>query len=109
MVDMKRTSADNAKDTMMMQDDQRDFPYGLSLRLEDPELNKLGVDFKTIGDTVSLVATAKVERVSETANNNGVEKSVSLQIVDMEVKKAVGNTQDPADVLYRATQGAEKF
>lgn len=76
------------------------FPWGLSINLEDESLTKLGITtLPKVGDMVQIVAVAKIDRVSESENNRGTDRSVSLQIEEMALEPA-GPEKDAAEVLF---------
>lgn len=64
-----------------------EFPWGLSLNLDDAVMNRLGMKtLPSVGQTMNIKAVAKVTSVSEHDNeDSGVRRTVSLQITDMEV------------------------
>ena len=91
LVSMKRAPEKKAKKSDMccsMPCSASEYPWGLSINLENESLDKLGMeDLPKVGDIVKIVAEAKVESVSsrsdkDTKNN----RTVSLQIVKMAIK-----------------------
>jgi hypothetical protein len=80
------------------------YPYGLCLRLEDDDVEKLGLDkLPAVGKTVTVQAKAMVESVSENQYTEGGEartrRSVSLQITDLAISG--GGNGDAGDKLYK--------
>lgn len=65
-----------------------DYDWGLVIHMEKASLDKLGMKtLPGIGDEFTLYAKVKVTRVSESASDDGGdEKSVNLQITDMELE-----------------------
>jgi len=61
------------------------YPYGLSINLDDGTLEKLGVDeLPKVGEYITIVALACVKSTSERSDDGGEsERSVSLQIEKM--------------------------
>lgn len=86
LVDMRKTAADKAEEysTMPMTlGAVNEYPYGLSLCLEDETLEKLNVDHAdwSVGDIFDLRAMARVTSVSENETESGEKKRVELQII----------------------------
>lgn len=74
------------------------YPWGLTLCLDDSTLAKLGIDaLPQVGQRMQLTAVVEVCSTSQHANQDGTEKSVSLQITKMGLE---GEQPDPATVLY---------
>ena len=70
-----------------------EFPFGLTLHLEDETLKKLGVTgLPKVGSTDTLTAKFKVTSVSENTSEGSEERrSVSLQITDLQVGSGKGS------------------
>ena len=73
MVDMRRTPAEKAEDAaaaIPTAASMPDYPWGLKLALEEPELTKLNLDMDDVevGDMVHLHCMAKVTSVSRSDN-----------------------------------------
>lgn len=90
MVSMERTAAEKKQAEELCKANPcegPDYPWGLALNLGKEELDKLGVKgLPEIGEEFQIVATAKVTRVSQSANASGDEhKGVELQIIEMGV------------------------
>lgn len=69
--------------------DQPKYSYGLVLRLENFELDKLKMKLPKVGSKVTVEAMGVIESVheSQSAHNRG-ERSVSIQITDLSVGNA---------------------
>lgn len=82
MVDMKRPKS-RAMATELAPS-QNAYPWGLQLRLENDELDKLKMKLPRVGDEFCLEAMVRVTNVSESqsAGNKG-DRAVSLQITKM--------------------------
>ena len=79
LVDMKQKPS---KAPSQLSNDN-DYPYGLSISLDEASLKKLGLtdDLPDIDDECALSAVAKVSAVSKT----GTSTTVTLQITKLEV------------------------
>jgi hypothetical protein len=65
-----------------------DFPWGLNLNLGDAELKKVNItELPQIGDEYTIVAIAKVTRVSANASEDDSNRSVEFQITDMALEE----------------------
>lgn len=63
-----------------------EYPWGLSLNLDDAALKKLGIDeLPEAGDTCEIMAHAKVTRVSQSTEDgkNGGHRNVEIQITHL--------------------------
>ena len=78
--------------------DEEQFPFGLTVNLEDESMDKLGTDLLEVGDEVLFTAVSKVTHVHESASAPGDKhKSMTLQTTDMEI---VPPDSDIAKKLY---------
>lgn len=61
------------------------YPYGLTVRLDNDSLKKLGItDLPEVGEKMTLIAKVEVSSASQHAVKGGDDsKSVELQITDM--------------------------
>lgn len=99
MANMKFNKKPKKKElTCMSESDTPEYPWGLSIRLEKEQLEKLSFNPGSVGDKVIFVATAEVTSISKQDYKEGSEYDVSLQIQDMEVKQDSEN--NTADTLY---------
>lgn len=74
------------------------YPYGLSLSLDAESMAKLGmVEMPPVGAKLTLVATVEVTNVSQHQNQEKVDKSVGLQITDMDLRAP---SSGPADRMF---------
>lgn len=95
MIDMKR-APEPKQSTMLGHDgpehDEPRYPWGLEIRLEGEELQKLGISqdsLPAVGAQINLTAIARVTTVrSEATQSGGKDVSVSLQIEQMELSGA---------------------
>jgi len=100
MANLKLSRRERETQTMVDDDEQKDtYPYGLIIRLEEEELNKLSLGLKQVGQECEFTIAAVVTNVSREPGEVGGERSMTLQITDMEVL----NGQEPsaADRLYK--------
>ena len=77
--DMKM-SASEVKESNEVASDSPRYPWGLQLSLDDDSLDKLGIGLPDIGESMLVVAIARVESVSEHKNGSETTRSVSMQI-----------------------------
>jgi hypothetical protein len=89
LVDLKRPKQSTKKrDYPVVETSGERYGYGIRVRLEKPELAKLKVNVNdyNIGDTVSIVAKAKIINLSESESmDSDDQKSVEMQITKMRV------------------------
>lgn len=101
LTDMKRSKKEKGDDCPEVScDSQEDYPYGLRIHLEDDEISKLNIPMPEIGSTMVLVANIKVTSVSERADEDGENRSVGLQITEMELAPYEKNETDHVKKLY---------
>ena len=102
LIDMKRTKAEKKEgsETACCPGDQEDFPYGLRIDLEDEEITKLDIPMPEVGSTMVLVANVKVTSVRESADEGGKNRSIGLQITEMELAPYENNDTDHVKKLY---------
>lgn len=66
--------------------EQPAYPYGLSISLNDETLAKLGITaLPQPGTRMMLQAVAEVTNTSQYENQDGKDRSISLQITDMDL------------------------
>lgn len=94
LISMKRTEADRRKDAGEgpgIEALAPDYPYGLCIRLDGDELDKLGMKtLPQVGTEIPITVKVKVTRVSQSAADTGNEeydemRCVELQITDMAI------------------------
>lgn len=88
----KRSGSDNA--VVCCNDG---YPWGTELRLEDELLSELGIESLAPGDVVEVKGFAFVSQKSEHADKDNSEKSLSLQMTFIKVKR---EEDDHAKQLY---------
>lgn len=86
-ISMKSTKKDRSDNVACCgQVDQPEYPWGLTINLENESIEKLGVNFKRfpVGRKVKLVCEAEVVSASMESMKDGKDsKSIRLQIVSM--------------------------
>lgn len=61
-----------------------DYPWGISLTLEDASLKKLGIEeLPEAGEKCMIHAVGKVTRVSKSANEKKTDRSIDVQITKL--------------------------
>jgi hypothetical protein len=105
MISMKLTPAEAKAETYLGEAEEGgpEYPYGLTICIDDDELVKLGIDpanLPKIGDVFYIEAKAEVCSTSQYANQGGNDTTMSLQITDM----SLSTTDDDADKPDIATR-----
>ena len=89
LVDLRLTKKERQEEVaevMSPADMEPEYPYGLCLRLDTDELDKLGVTtLPDAGTEIHIVAIGKVVRVSESASEDNRECGLEIQITQMEL------------------------
>ena len=71
----------------MSDDKGPEYGYGLMLRLENFELDKLKMRLPTVGQNVTIIAAGYVDNVHESqSTHNKGDRSVGIQITDLAVE-----------------------
>lgn len=88
MVDMSLTPEEKVERILPQSPaETSDYPYGLCICLTDDELEKLDLDTDCeVGDTIHLVAFAKVTSRNETTVNGESKCRIELQITQLAVE-----------------------
>ena len=108
MISMKLTPAEAKQETMLAEASEApQYPYGLSICLDDETLTKLGIDpanLPKIGAVFYIEAKAEVCSTSQYQNQQDTDTSLSLQITDMSLSTtdddAPRTTDSIANKLY---------
>lgn len=79
-----------------------EYPYGTRVRLENEEMDKVGLSKPKVGDHYEIRGHAKVIGAHESADEHGPRRHVELHITHMGAKKAEGKSireeiEDAAD------------
>ena len=103
LIDMARTPADKEKEARRWDEPQvnemPDYPYGLSISLEDEACKKLGLDKLDEDSPVNITATGMISNYSVMTINGEKKMSVTIQLQKMSVS-GESDKDDPADTLY---------
>lgn len=76
------------------------YPYGLTVRLDNDALEKLGLeDMPKVGTTMTLTAKVDVISVSQNESESGDNKNLELQITDLALEAPTG-VKD-SEVLFK--------
>jgi hypothetical protein len=105
---MKLTPAEAKSESMLGEaSEEPQYPYGLTICLDDDILTKLGIDpanLPKVGAVFYIEAKAEVCSTSQYQNQDGADTSLSLQITDMSLSTtdddAPRTTNDIANRLY---------
>ena len=105
MVNMKLSNSIMAEEATPV-DSQSLYPYGLCINLKEESLSKLGIEtLPEVGTKMKVTAEVIVVSVrSEQEQDGDMERSVELQITDMEISK-ISKTESkagkpPEEALY---------
>lgn len=103
-----RVTREERKHESMLCESNNQYPYGLSLYLDNDTIEKLRMGWSPdIGTKLTLTAIVEVTSVSQNATQEGSERNIGLQITDMgldSIEPAV--TTSIAERLYAAPPSA---
>lgn len=100
MVNLK-TGTDSFQDEKGETHTRDDYPYGLSISLDNETLTKLGISTPKVGDVVMITAKAIVKSTSERQDDDGTYRRAEMQITDMAVAPDASQPQKTAaETLY---------
>lgn len=101
MIDLKLKNSKDKKATMLAEEVTPEYPWGLRVTLENEQIEALGVTVLPQVDSVmTFSASARVTSQSITSNQNGDERTVTLQIEKMEISKRENQRQLPEVTMY---------
>ncbi len=104
MIDMKVDKKTAEKETPeAMEKVEAMYPNGLQLRMDNDELEKLGIDVNKveIGEEVHIEAVAKITSISKYETENvGSMNGVSYQITEIEIRTDTGEDKQ-AKGIYK--------
>lgn len=103
LVSVARTDADKAKEAASWKEasasDMDDYPYGLSIYMNNETIEKIGVPDLDAEQEVSIRAVGYVREDGVTIINGKKSRNLSIQITKMAVDQTAGQT-DIAKTLY---------
>lgn len=103
LVSMKMTRAEQREtyEPAKMADDAPVYPYGLTVRLDNDALDKLGLaSMPEVGKSLLLMARVDVVSVSAHDSPSGSTRNLELQITDLALDTDSGEGGSAADRLY---------
>jgi hypothetical protein len=80
-----KMSKKEAKGEFAMEANSNRFPHGLSINLDNDTMKKLGMEMPDVGEQMIIVGVGPVTHASEHRRQNGVQRSVTIQLETMEV------------------------
>ena len=93
LVNMKRTKKDRKNSDHAISSDE-DFPFGLSISLDDESLAKLGIKtLPEVGEEMIVAGVGKVQSVSERSEANRKSRNVTIQLEQLEVGPLKADTK----------------
>ena len=110
LADMKLSKKKKAEtETAQPSSSVPDYPYGLSLTLNEDSLKKLGMDeLPKVGETCMIHAAGEITRVSQSSSNDGKEKSVEIQITKLHVMPGMDEDSEYRDAAEKGFAAADK-
>jgi hypothetical protein len=115
LVDMKLTKAEKKESSsagcVPAKYDGPDYPWGLTLRLDDAALKKLGTkELPEVDSEFSVVAVATVKEVRSSSSKEHSDRCVELQIMKLDVSpaKKEPSIEDTARTEYKRLNGKGK-
>lgn len=106
MTDMKMSKAEKKKDMEVCcgSNSGPDYPWGLSINLDEAALNKLGItELPDAGAECDVMAVGKVTSVSSSASDGDTRRRVEIQITNLRVTFV-----DTDDAKERFAKGYKK-
>lgn len=91
LISLKLSKSDREKNSRTVEPGNKapEYNYGLTIRLENNELQRLGIKtLPTVGKKIMIEAKAEVVTVSESSSvHNRGDRAVTLQITDMLIEQ----------------------
>ena len=82
---------------------EQDYPYGLSINLEEQSIQKLGINaLPEIGQKFLLKSIVEVTSISDNKNKDSRNRCIRLQITDMELAEPPKEEKSAEAALYGA-------
>lgn len=74
------------------------FPHGLTIHLDDDSMKKLGFDsLPDVGEEFTVVGVGPVESANENKRQNGIDRSMSIQLQKIEINPVGDSVTDAID------------
>ena len=86
LVNMKRPAGERHSFSQPADSSSESYGYGLSIRLEKFELEKLKLAVPKVGKTFTISAIGKVTAVHESSSEQGDDCGVTIQITDLHLR-----------------------
>lgn len=103
MKNMKISKDENVKMEEQCCIAEQDYPYGLSVSLEEDSIQKLGIDkLPEIGQKFALNAIVEVTSISDYQSQENRNRCIRLQITDMELAGPPKEEKSAESVMYGA-------
>lgn len=106
LIDLKRTEADKKKERASYEEspylgESEDYSYGLSIRLDEDAITKLGIDTSAMGSESVVIVCAEGVVTEESSNtyNGKTRRSMTIQLRKVSVEPQ-GDEEDAAKILY---------
>jgi len=103
LINMKMSREESAEQMTMCEGDRPEYPYGLSIDLDDGSMEKLNITaLPKVGTEMMITAKCVVRSVSSNQyEGSDAESRMCLQITDMSVGQTENATNDNrANMLY---------
>lgn len=99
LVDMKRSKKETKdRNKVSCSPDSDPYGYGMCIRLEDEDLQKLGITtLPKVGGRMNVEAVCKVISASQSADSYGKRRSVELQITKLGLTSGAASVSDAID------------
>lgn len=109
LVSLKRTKKDKKHNSdHAISSERNDFPFGLSISLDDETLDKLGITkLPKVGSDMIVAGVGVVESISERSDKNRKSRNVTIQLTKLAVGPLkAGNAETAEDAVSAAIKEA---
>ncbi|MCG7948029.1 MAG: hypothetical protein N0C84_16940 [Candidatus Thiodiazotropha taylori] len=83
MTNLKRSKSERDSEVNAPSGEEESYPWGLRLHLEEPEIEKLGIDAVEVGATLDITAKVKVTSFSSHEDGKENRRSIEMQVTDL--------------------------
>ncbi|MEW8089997.1 MAG: capsid staple protein [Candidatus Thiodiazotropha endolucinida] len=83
MTNLKRSKSERDSEVSAAPSEEEAYPWGLRLHLEEPEIEKLGIDSVEVGATLDVTGKVKVTSFSNHEDGKENRRSIELQVTDL--------------------------